>query len=131
MAGINKDMGIAMPAAKAKTRCDDLLGGIFNALGQWSELERDIFTRAHYRGQSVKSIAQSMGMDKPRVVAILKECDRRLYNSLSKYRRSGWGKGSRPHSEAAAAALNRQNLESTREIPPKVNKHTEASRLAI
>ena len=120
-----------MSAAKAKTGCDDLLRGIFNALGQWSELERDIFSRAHYRGQSLKSIAQSLGMDTPRVDAILKECDRRLYNSLSKYRRSGWGRGSRPRSETAAAAQNRQNLEDTREILPKMNKHTEASRLAI
>jgi len=67
---------------------ENLVQSIFNAVNRWPELERSIFSRAHYKGQSVKAIAHSLQLDVEEVSAILRRCDRRLYASLGSFRQS-------------------------------------------
>jgi hypothetical protein len=71
-----------------KMKRENLFQSIFNALDRWPELERSIFSRAHYNGQSVKAIAHSLQLDVEEVSAILRRCDRRLYASLDSFRKS-------------------------------------------
>jgi DNA-directed RNA polymerase specialized sigma24 family protein len=66
---------------------DDLFQEIFNALRQWSELDRKVFCQAHYQGQSAEVIARSLQLDVDEVNAILKRCDRLLYACLRSFRK--------------------------------------------
>ena len=65
-----------------KTGREILIREIANALGQWPERERSVFSQAHYQGQSVKAISNSLQLDVEEVRKILKMCERRLHASL-------------------------------------------------
>jgi DNA-directed RNA polymerase specialized sigma24 family protein len=65
---------------------EDLFQEIFNQLGQWTELDRRIFSLVHYQGQSLEAISSAFEMDLREVRRILKKCDRQLQISLRKYR---------------------------------------------
>jgi DNA-directed RNA polymerase specialized sigma24 family protein len=67
---------------------EDLLREIHNAFLQWPELERRIFSQAHYYGQSPEAISRSVQLDVEEVSTILKQCQRRLYASLRSFRKS-------------------------------------------
>ena len=71
-----------MSAVIVKTRREDLFREITNALREWSDLERKIFTQAHYGRQSPESISRSLKIDTERVNTILRQCDRKLQASL-------------------------------------------------
>ena len=71
-----------MSAENAIIRREDLIREIFNTLSQWPELERRVFTQAHYDGQSPEAISLSLRLDIEEVSAILKQCDQRLHTSL-------------------------------------------------
>ena len=71
-----------MSVVAAKTRREDLFLEIIAALRQWSDLERRIFSQAHYKGQSLEAISHSLGLDEEKVSTILKQCDRRLHTAL-------------------------------------------------
>jgi len=71
-----------------KMKYENLFQSIFNALNRWPELERSIFFRAHYKGQSVKAIAHSLQLDVEEVSTILRGCDSRLYASLDSFRKN-------------------------------------------
>ncbi len=71
-----------MQAMSAGIQREILFQEIFNALRQWPELERRVFFRAHYNGQSLKAISDSLQLDVEEVSTILRQCDHRLYNSL-------------------------------------------------
>jgi DNA-directed RNA polymerase specialized sigma subunit len=71
-----------------KMKRENLAQSIFGVLNRWPELERCIFSRAHYNGQSVNDIAHILQLDVEEVRTILRHCDRRLYASLDTFRKS-------------------------------------------
>jgi DNA-directed RNA polymerase specialized sigma24 family protein len=64
---------------------ETLLEEISNAIHQWPELEREVFSQAHYHGKSVEAISHSFQLEPKQVSAILKQCDRRLYTFLRSF----------------------------------------------
>ncbi len=83
-----------MRAVVAETKRESLVQEIHKAFLQWPELERRIFSQAHYYGQSPESISRSLQLDLEEVNAILKQCERRLHASLSSFRKSSCGQTS-------------------------------------
>ena len=75
-----------MSAIITKIKREDLLQEIIKILNQWSDIDRKIFTRSHYLGQSLETIALSFKLDMKQVTTILKQCDDRLRTSLKRFR---------------------------------------------
>jgi len=71
---------------------EGLLQEISKALHQWPELERTVFSQAHYNGKSVEAISRSLQLDREQVSGILKQCERRLHDSLIDFRKSHCGR---------------------------------------
>ena len=120
-----------MPAVAAKINRDDLLRKIFGVLGQFSELERNVFARSHYHGQSLKTISRSLKLEAGEVKAILRQCDRRLYASLREFRKSSCEKPSRIHAETAGLNFQGQSLKGTPGLPSKAQRQLSTSHMAI
>jgi DNA-directed RNA polymerase specialized sigma24 family protein len=93
---------------------ENLFQLIFNALNRWPELERCIFSRAHYKGQSVKAIAHSLQLDVEEVSTILRRCERRLYASLNSSRKSDYERLSVIMAETACPAVCGEDFNGTR-----------------
>jgi DNA-directed RNA polymerase specialized sigma24 family protein len=74
-----------MPSAIEEIKREDLSREICNSLRKWPELERRIFSQAHYNGQSLEAISRSLQLDVREVNAILKQCDHRLHASLRNF----------------------------------------------
>ena len=64
----------------------DLSEAIVDVLESWPELDRQVFTRSHYRGESTESISSSEGLSVSEVRMILDLCNRRLRQSLTVFR---------------------------------------------
>jgi hypothetical protein len=64
---------------------EDLFREISDTICQWPELERKVFSLAHYRGQSLADIARSLKLNAEKVGVILKQCDRGLHDSLRNF----------------------------------------------
>lgn len=77
-----------MLAVIAKAKRENLFQEISRVVRQWPERERQVFSQAHYRGQSPDSIARSFQTDAAEIRMILKLCERRLHNSLRSFRKS-------------------------------------------
>ena len=75
-----------MSAVIFKGNRENLCREISNVLQKWPELERRIFARAHYQGQSPESISHSLKLDVNKVSSILRNCDKDLLNSLREFR---------------------------------------------
>jgi DNA-directed RNA polymerase specialized sigma24 family protein len=73
---------VKMSAGIDTTKREILIQEIMGALGQWPEKERNVFSQAHYQGQSVEAISRSLQLDMEEVRKILKLCERRLHASL-------------------------------------------------
>jgi DNA-directed RNA polymerase specialized sigma24 family protein len=78
-----------MSIAIINSKREELFGEIANVLQEWPDLERRIFTQAHYHGQSPESISHSLKLDVEKVSTILKQCDRKLQTSLREFRKGG------------------------------------------
>ena len=74
-----------MPDGNAKIKRDNLVQEILSALSQWPELERRIFTQAHYHGRSLETISRSLRLDVEEVSFILKQCDHQLHTCLREF----------------------------------------------
>ena len=120
-----------MPAVTAKIYREELFREIFCVLHQWSELERNVFSRVHYHGQSTKTIALSLKLDVEEVKAILRQCERRLYASLREFRKISGEKSLHIHAETAALDARRQNFKSGHGIPCKSRKNPNISHLVV
>lgn len=120
-----------MSAPTAKISRDDLLREIFGTLRQWSELERNIFARAHYHGQSPESISRLFKMDVKDVRVILKQCDHRLYISLREFRKGSCEKRAHIDAETAETTACSRILKSDQRISSKEHRHPGSSRIAI
>ena len=70
----------------------DLSEAIVDVLESWPELDRQVFTKSHYEGQSADSISNSEGLSVSEVRMILDLCNRKLRQSLSEYRRGAWNR---------------------------------------
>jgi len=99
-----------MSAVTAKIKREDLFQEISNVLRQWPELERRVFSQAHYHGQSLEAISHSLELDVEEVSAILKRCDRQLHASLRDFRESNCEKPSSIPAETACPAARGQDL---------------------
>jgi|WetSurMetagenome_2_1015567.scaffolds.fasta_scaffold38591_2 DNA-directed RNA polymerase specialized sigma24 family protein len=77
-----------MQSIIARIERENLATEILNALYRWPELDRQIFSQAHYRGQSLETISRSVQLGVDEVRDILKRCDRRLHESLKAFRNS-------------------------------------------
>jgi hypothetical protein len=77
-----------MRAVIANKKRDNLFQEISDAVRQWSEHERRIFSQAHYKGQSLEAISHALRIGVEEVSAILKQCDRRLHAALRNLRTS-------------------------------------------
>ncbi len=108
-------------------RREDLFREIFDTIRQWPELERNVFSLAHYRAQSPDSISRSLLLDVEEVNSILRRCDRRLHESLKDYHESGCGGG--PPAAAVAPAVRGQDLRLTRAIASRANGFRGARRI--
>jgi DNA-directed RNA polymerase specialized sigma24 family protein len=76
-----------MPGVISKIDREDLFKEVCNTLHQLPELERRIFSQAHYSGQSLEAISRSFQLEVAEVSAILKECDQRLNTSIRSLRK--------------------------------------------
>ena len=74
---------------------EHLVQEILDTLRQWPELDRRIFSQAHYEGQSLEAISRSLQLDVKAVSAILQQCDCRLRASLVTFGKGDIGKNSR------------------------------------
>ncbi|MBN2242041.1 MAG: sigma-70 family RNA polymerase sigma factor [Acidobacteria bacterium] len=74
-----------MPVVKLKGKREDLFREIYSVLQKWPDLERKVFARAHYQGQSPEIISDSLKLDVSEVSSILRRCDRELLHSLRGY----------------------------------------------
>jgi hypothetical protein len=110
---------------------DNLFQSIFNTLNRWSELERGIFSRAHYNGQSVKAIANSLRLDVEEVSTILSRCDRRLYASLDSVRKSDCERLPIIVAETARAAACGEYFNGTHALALKVKSIRNISQTAV
>jgi len=71
-----------MSAVTSGIRRENLFLEILAVFRQWPDLERRIFSQAHYKGQSLETISHSLGLDAEEVRTILKRCDRQLHTAL-------------------------------------------------
>jgi hypothetical protein len=99
-----------MLAVIAGTKRETLLQEIHNALLQWPELERRIFSQVHYYGQSPEAISRSLQLDVEEVYATLKQCERRLYTSLRGFRKSSCDKPSQISVGISCLAVREQDF---------------------
>ena len=83
-----------MRAVTAGTKRETLLQEINSAFLEWPELERRVFSQAHYHGQSPEAISRSLQVDLEAVNIILKRCEQRLYASLRNFRKNDREKAS-------------------------------------
>jgi DNA-directed RNA polymerase specialized sigma24 family protein len=60
--------------------------GITSVLREWPELERKVFSQAHYYGESPEAISRSLQLDAKRVNTILQQCEGRLHAALKDFR---------------------------------------------
>ncbi len=67
-------------------RRDQLSNAIIDSLMSWPAIQRDIFVRAHYWGDSVEAISRSLGLPAGDVRLILEQCSRRLCAALRPFR---------------------------------------------
>ncbi len=71
------------------TKRESLIQEIKTVLGQWPEIDRNVFSKAHYQGQSVEDISRSLQLNAAEIQQILKQCDQRLHASLRNLRNPG------------------------------------------
>lgn len=93
-----------MQGARAQIEREMLFREISGIISQWPELERKIFSQAHYGGQSVEDISRSINLNAGQVGSILKQCERRLYASLKGFRASAGAGTDAPPARAANPA---------------------------
>lgn len=74
-------------AALISDRERELLSqAIVKTLDSWPQLNRQIFSEAHYAGKSPESISSSLGVSPERVRQILRESESRLQQALKSFR---------------------------------------------
>lgn len=83
-----------MSAVMLKGKREDLFREIFNVLRKWPDLDRRVFSQAHYKGQSPETISGSLNLDVNEVSSILRKCDRELLASLKGFRGNSGTKAS-------------------------------------
>jgi hypothetical protein len=99
---------------------EKLFLSILDALNRWPDLERSIFSQAHYGRKSVKAIASSYQLDVAEVSTILRRCNRRLYASLKGFRKSDCESSPTAGQETACPAAPKQDLTGTHALALKL-----------
>jgi hypothetical protein len=113
-----------------KMKRENLFQSILVTLNRWPELERRIFSQAHYNGQPVKSIARSLQLDVEEVSTILRQCDRRLYASLKSFRKSDCERSPLITAETACPAAYGEDLNGTHDLAFKLKSIHDISQTA-
>lgn len=120
-----------MPALTAGIKREALFQAISTVLRRWPELERKVFSQAHYHGQSLEVISRSLQLDVEEVSTILKECERRLYASLRSFRKSNCEKPALSPTEIARLAACGQDLKGAHAFASRVNNTLDASPISV
>lgn len=120
-----------MSAAPAKSNREDLLQEIVNSIRQWPERDRRIFAQTHYYGQSPETISRLLSLDAVEVIAILKQCDRRLYSSLRRFREADPSSYLPLQSELAGTAARDPKAKKVPVPAPRTHQATDLRRMAI
>ncbi len=120
-----------MLAAAAKLKRESLMQEICNVLRQWPELERTVFSHAHYRGESPEVISRSLQLDVEEVTAILKECDRRLHGSLRNFRKNSGEKPSSLRVETVCPTAWEQDFKEAHPLASSAGKTLDSTRIAV
>ena len=120
-----------MRAVIAGTKRKTLLQEICNAFLQWPELERRIFSQAHYYGQTPEAISRSLQLDVEEVRATLKQSERRLYTSLRNFRKSSCEKPSLIQAETACSTACGHEMKASPALSSRVNRVVDPSRIAV
>jgi hypothetical protein len=107
-----------MPAVMEKGKRNDLFEEIFNTYRRWPELERKVFSLAHYQGQSSETISRALRVDVKEVGTILQQCERGLRNSLRDFFESGSEQASSIPEETEIAADCRQDMKAAHAAAP-------------
>jgi hypothetical protein len=118
-----------MPNVIAKRKYEDLFQKISNTLGHWPERERKIFSMAHYRGQSLETIARSLELELKEVDAVLKQCEHGLHDSLRDFLNSGPGKSDPNTNKPAHLAVSEQDVKTAHALSSKIRKTPSRSRI--
>jgi hypothetical protein len=111
-----------MPAVISKIDRENLFQEICNTLRQWPDLERRVFSQAHYHGQSVEAIALSLQLNVEEASAILKECDCRLNACIRRFRINSCEKPLIIPVETACTVVRGADLKGARAPASDVNK---------
>jgi hypothetical protein len=75
-----------MQVAIEKMKREELFQGILDTQREWPILDQQIFTLAHYHGQSVETMSRFLNLDPEEVRLILQHRDRELYAALRIFR---------------------------------------------
>jgi hypothetical protein len=117
-----------MLAVASKTMRESLVEEISNAVRQWTEREREIFSQAHYQGQSHEAISQSFHLRPEEVSAILQLCEQKLHSSLRDFRKTGNGTSSPVPAEDSCASFCTGVSKVMRALSPKIQRIPDAYR---
>jgi hypothetical protein len=93
-----------MKAAPIKIKRESLLQEISGILRQWPQIDRKVFSQAHYCGQSAEAISRTLQLKEEEVRQILKECEHRLHYSLRNFRHNDCGQSKLIASQPARPA---------------------------
>jgi DNA-directed RNA polymerase specialized sigma subunit len=110
---------------------ENLVQSIFSALNRWPELERCIFSWAHYNGQSIKDIAHFLQLDVEEVRTILRRCDLKLYASLDAFRKDDCERLPIILAEAACPAVCREDFNGAHALAFKLKSVHDISQTAV
>jgi DNA-directed RNA polymerase specialized sigma24 family protein len=75
-----------MSAFLLKEKREDLVRTIAGVFRHWTDLERQIFSQAHYQGKTPEIISHSLNVESNEVDGILHKCEQELRISLRDYR---------------------------------------------
>ena len=119
-----------MPAVIARLKREKLFREIVKTIDEWPEIERRIFSQAHYQGQSLEAISRCLQLDVNEVNSILRRCERRLHASLIRFREGGSDKPLLNQAETGCQDTREQELTVAHAIGARVNSILDASRIS-
>jgi len=90
-----------MSAVLLKEQREDLFREISGVFDTWPDLERSIFSQAHYQGKSPEMISHALNVELDEIDFILRKCERELLTSLRFFRESRTGKTASSSIESA------------------------------
>ncbi len=111
-----------MFAVLAQAKRENLFQEISRIVRQWPERDRQVFSQAHYRGQSLEAIARSLQMAPADISTILRQCERRLHASLRNFRKCDGGQSSPVPADSARPLAREKDQKTAPALGLKMNR---------